>query len=203
VRCLIVEQYPDGHVGHSGDERPPLSPESGIPGTALSARALRLYPIPALVREQDAAVSRARSYLLSTKSRYGDDYAFRLLGLFWTDAQPEQIAAAARDLVGQQRSDGGWTQTSDMTPDAYATGQALAALATAQPALVKRRGVPSWRGLPHPRARSGRFLAREVSSLGFQPYFDSGFPHGHDQWISIAATAWSAMALMPAAEAGH
>jgi hypothetical protein len=29
----------------------------------------------------------------------------------------------------------------------------------------------------------------------FQPYFQSGFPHDHDQWISAAATAWSAMAL--------
>ena len=34
----------------------------------------------------------------------------------------------------------------------------------------------------------------------FQPYFESGFPHGHDQWLSMAATAWSAMALMPAVE---
>jgi N-acyl-D-amino-acid deacylase len=37
-------------------------------------------------------------------------------------------------------------------------------------------------------------------AFGFQPYFESGFPHGHDQWISMAATAWSAMALMPATE---
>jgi len=29
----------------------------------------------------------------------------------------------------------------------------------------------------------------------FQPYFESGFPHGQDQWISSAATAWASMAL--------
>ena len=45
-------------------------------------------------------------------------------------------------------------------------------------------------------------------AFGFQPYFESGFPHGHDQWISMAATAWAAMALMPAVrqeseEVGH
>jgi ankyrin repeat protein len=28
-----------------------------------------------------------------------------------------------------------------------------------------------------------------------QPYFDGGFPHGHDQWVSAAATNWAAMAL--------
>jgi hypothetical protein len=31
--------------------------------------------------------------------------------------------------------------------------------------------------------------------LGFQPYFESGFPHGHDQWISQAGTALAATAL--------
>jgi hypothetical protein len=34
----------------------------------------------------------------------------------------------------------------------------------------------------------------------FHPYFESSFPDGHDQWISMAAAAWSAMALMPVAE---
>jgi hypothetical protein len=34
----------------------------------------------------------------------------------------------------------------------------------------------------------------------FQPYFESGFPHGHDQWISAAATAWATMALTLAVE---
>jgi N-acyl-D-amino-acid deacylase len=40
----------------------------------------------------------------------------------------------------------------------------------------------------------------QTRAFGFQPYFESGFPHGYDQWISMAATAWSAMALMPVAD---
>jgi hypothetical protein len=32
-------------------------------------------------------------------------------------------------------------------------------------------------------------------AFGFQPYFESGFPHGKDQFISAAATSWAAMAL--------
>ena len=32
-------------------------------------------------------------------------------------------------------------------------------------------------------------------ALTFQPYFESGFPHGHDQWISQAGTAMAAIAL--------
>jgi N-acyl-D-amino-acid deacylase len=32
-------------------------------------------------------------------------------------------------------------------------------------------------------------------SIWLQPYFDSGFPYGQDQWISAAATSWASMAL--------
>jgi hypothetical protein len=32
-----------------------------------------------------------------------------------------------------------------------------------------------------------------------QPYFESAFPYGHDQWISVAATSFAVMALAPAA----
>jgi hypothetical protein len=32
-------------------------------------------------------------------------------------------------------------------------------------------------------------------ALGFQPYFQSGFPYGRDQWISQAGTAVAAIAL--------
>ena len=32
-------------------------------------------------------------------------------------------------------------------------------------------------------------------AIPFQPYFEAGFPHGHDQWISAAATNWATLAL--------
>ncbi len=32
-------------------------------------------------------------------------------------------------------------------------------------------------------------------AMKIQPYFESGFPYEHDQWISHAATAWATMAL--------
>jgi len=37
-------------------------------------------------------------------------------------------------------------------------------------------------------------------AIPFQPYFEGGFPHGPDQWISAAATNWAVMALIPAAK---
>jgi squalene cyclase len=32
-------------------------------------------------------------------------------------------------------------------------------------------------------------------SKPFQPYFESGFPYGKDQFISMAATSWAVTAL--------
>jgi hypothetical protein len=29
----------------------------------------------------------------------------------------------------------------------------------------------------------------------FQPFFESGFPYGHDQWISAMATGWATTAV--------
>ena len=34
--------------------------------------------------------------------------------------------------------------------------------------------------------------------MPFQPYKESGFPHGKDQWISAAGTSWAVMALSAA-----
>jgi squalene cyclase len=86
-----------------------------------------------------------------------------------------------------------------MPSDAYETGLSLWALASTNTAAVDtlayRRGVDY---LMRTQEKDGSWHVRS-RAFGFQPYFESGFPHGHDQWISMAATAWSAMALMPAA----
>jgi hypothetical protein len=34
----------------------------------------------------------------------------------------------------------------------------------------------------------------------FQPYFQSGFLHDHDQWISMAVTAWASLELVSSGE---
>ena len=40
----------------------------------------------------------------------------------------------------------------------------------------------------------------ETRAIWLQPYFESGFPYGRDQFISVAGTAWAVMALAPAAQ---
>jgi hypothetical protein len=79
--------------------------------------------------------------------------------------------------------------------DAYATGSVLmalhlaGALSTNDPAY--RRGVEY---LIRTQRSDGSWFVKSRSKP-FQPYFESGFPHGKDQFISAAATAWAVGAI--------
>jgi squalene cyclase len=118
--------------------------------------------------------------------------------LRWAGSDAKLIARAAAAVVGAQRSDGGWAPLTDLPSDAYATGQALYALANggAVPAadLAFQRGI---RFLLSTQRADGSWhvVSRAVK---FQPYFESGFPYGHEQWISAMATGWSSAALASA-----
>jgi ankyrin repeat protein len=106
---------------------------------------------------------------------------------------------AAQDLLREQRPDGGWAQTATLASDAYATGQALVGLkesgvlSPSDPAY--KRGAQF---LMNTQFEDGSWYVRS-RAIGFQPYFESGFPFGRDQFISAAATNWAAMALVPLA----
>jgi len=86
--------------------------------------------------------------------------------------------------------------------NAYATGQALVALResgiTAPADQQYQRGV---RYLVRSQMEDGSWLVK-TRSPSFQPYFESDFPHGYDQFISAAASNWAVMALLPAIAIG-
>jgi squalene cyclase len=103
----------------------------------------------------------------------------------------------AKALLNEQRPDGGWAQNANLASDAYATGLALHALAeTGTPAAESayKRGVDF---LLRTQLEDGSWHVRS-RAVKFQPYFQSGFPHDHDQWISSMATAYAVMGLAPA-----
>jgi ankyrin repeat protein len=193
VSCLGSLQLPDGRW-EGGDIRPPLAGRSPIVYTALAVRGLKTYA-PAGRRDETAAqISRAREFLRTAKSQDTQDESFKLLGLVWSEASPGEIGTQAQRLVSLQGKDGGWAQRSTMFPDAYATGQALYALHAGgfpASASVCRKGA---RYLLRTQLEDGTWFMRS-RAVGFQPYFESGFPHGRDQFISTAATSWAAIAL--------
>jgi ankyrin repeat protein len=179
-------------------DRPPI--ESGrVTPTALSIHALRLYAIPGRKVEFDARIRRAARWLSTYRARTGEEKAMRLLGLTWAEASSGSIRDAAAQLSAAQRPDGGWAQLETLPSDAYATGQALYALHTAgqlrDQALQK--GV---RFLLQNQLADGSWHVRSRSYPIQSLYFDTGFPHGRDQWISAAGTSWACIALSLAIE---
>jgi ankyrin repeat protein len=177
--------------------RPPLE-ASDIQTTAASIRSLSKYGPPGQRADYDKAVARGVQWLRKAEAATTEDHVFRTLGLIWGGAPRAAIRSAAQDLLALQRPDGGWGQIAPLASDAYATGQALVAL---HDAGVISAGSPAYRRgvqyLLHSQLEDGSWYVQSRAPA-FQPYFDSGFPHGRDQFISAAASNWAAMALLKA-----
>lgn len=193
VQCMIHEQDADGSW-NIPDTRPPLG-NGPIKWTALAMHGIDRYAAPASRRMARAAVARGLQYLRKAEARNTQDVAFRMLGLKWQGAPKSEIEEAARSLRALQRADGGWGQTPEMASDAYATGQAMYAVyetaGEADQGLQMRKAAAF---LLRTQMEDGSWFVRS-RALAFQPYFDAGFPHGTDQFISAAATSWAVLGL--------
>jgi squalene cyclase len=195
ARFVKGQQYPDG-AWRIFAHRPPIE-SSDIQVTAVSMRSLQLYGPKAHRAEYQAAVKRAANWLMKARPQTTEDRVFQLLGLKWAgvNAKHALIRVGVRGLLGKQRPDGGWAQLPSINSDAYATGQALVALSesaglpSTDPAY--KRGVAF---LLRTQLEDGSWFVKS-RAMPFQPFFESGFPHGHDQWVSIAATNWATTAL--------
>ena len=188
-------QLPDGQwriLAH----RPPIE-SSDVEVTAASMRALQLYA-PKGAHGYREAIRRAAGWLAKAPVQTNEDRVFQLLGLKWSGGSASAIQRAGRALAAEQRTDGGWAQLSTMSPDAYATGQALVALAESgalaagDPAF--KRGVQF---LLNSQFADGSWLV-STRAIALQPLFDIGFPHGPDSWVSAAGTNWATLALTKA-----
>ena len=176
------------------EHRPPLE-SSDIEVTAVAIRALQAYAPKAQRARYDMAIQRAAAWLAGSQPKTTEELAFRVLGMAWAGSSQDAIRKAAQDLRSKQLADGGWAQIPTLGSDAYATGQALVALAESGNVTadhdVFERGA---RFLLGTQLSDGSWHVRSRSTP-FQPYFDSDFPHEHDQWISAAATNWATRAL--------
>ncbi|HEX5226324.1 MAG TPA: ankyrin repeat domain-containing protein [Bryobacteraceae bacterium] len=180
-------------------QRPPIE-SSDFTTTAITMRALLAFAPKPKQPEYASAVKRGATWLARTQPNTTEDYVYRLLGLGWAGADKETIRKAARELMALQRPDGGWAQLPTLSSDAYASGQALTALAQAGGIAVNdpayQRGV---KFLLSTQMEDGSWFV-PTRTLPVQPYFDAEFPYGHNQFISDAATNWATMALAPAAK---
>jgi ankyrin repeat protein len=193
---LAAKQRPDGSWNGVGATRAPIQ-DGDFSRTAMAIRALAVYATPARLTEYRERIGRAATWLATQPPLSTEDRVMQLLGLQWAGLRLETRQARSRELASLQRGDGGWAQTPFLTSDAYATGQVIYTL--------RQLGVPAedarlQRGvgfLTRSQQQDGSWHVKS-RAMKIQPYFESGFPHGHDQWISQAGTSWAAMALTTA-----
>lgn len=174
--------------------RPPTE-ASTFATTYFAMHTLREYGKQADGEKIEARIATVREWLLKTPAKDTEDRAFRLLGLWLVGGTAKELEPIRKELLDTQAADGGFAQAEKMEPDAYATGSALYALHLSRTLKVTdpayRKGLTFlWKtqkddGSWHVKTRS----------KPVQKYFESGFPHEKDQFISCAATGWAAAAL--------
>jgi hypothetical protein len=187
---LAASQGGDGGWHLPGYSRSPIQ-DSDFSRTAMAMRALKTYGTAGRANEMKQRIELGKQWLLHAEPVILEDLDMRLVGVAAAGASATELRKLAEPILAQQRSDGGWAQRQGFPSDAYATGMTLWALNEA--------------GVTRPDDKSVKFLLATQNADGswrvasratkFQEYFESGFPYGHDQWISTMATGWAANAL--------
>jgi ankyrin repeat protein len=197
---LKSHQSPDGQwLYPAADMRPPICSDY-IGQTALSMRALQLYAPKVDKPSYEQAIQLAASWLATAQSTNNEDRSYRLLGLVWAGKDKEATQKAMRELLAKQRPDGGWSDLDSMESSAFATGKSLYALQIAGLPASDAAYLRAVKFLLNTQLEDGSWHVK-TRAMAFQPYFDAGFPHGFDQWISASGTSWAVIALSQASQA--
>lgn len=197
AKLLISRQNAEGDW--DGFHQRPPSSYSRVTMAALGLRAVQLYHHASQQAEAEAAVARARTFLEQRPARNTEERSYQLLGLRWAGAGRPVLQRLARELKATQQADGGFVSVNGRDSDAYSTAQALVALHDgADVAIIDasyQRGIDY---LLRTQAADGTWhVASRLHPPAplSPPYFDAGYPYGHDQFLSMQAAGWAVMAL--------
>jgi ankyrin repeat protein len=203
ARVLIAIQKNDGSWA-GVNQRPPSS-ASDFAKTALAMRAVQLFRHEHDEEAAREAVDRAKQWLQSHQANDTEDRTYQLLGLMWAGTGDPQRRALADAFFNHQNADGGWGSLDGRASEAYSTGEALYALCAVGGVRTSdsrwQRGV---RFLVNTQAPDGTWHvpSRLHDPVRLSPpYFETGYPYGHDQFISSAGAGWALMALSLALQA--
>ncbi len=174
--------------------RPPTQ-GSHFTSTHAALRGLQAYGAGTLATQLGPRWDKTREWLARTPVKDTEDRVFQLRMLRLIEAGSDEVQRAKTELLREQQPDGGWSQTAHQETDAYATATALVALHEAG-------------GLPTTDAAYTRGLAFlldrqlpdgswhvKTRATPVQEYYESGYPHGEDQFLSVYAAGWSTTAL--------
>jgi ankyrin repeat protein len=197
ARLLTARQNREGDWP-SHRQRPPSS-YSNVTFTALGVRAIQLYSHPTQRAEVAKHVALARQWLLSHRAVDTEERTYKLLGLKWSGGDRATLLNATKSLLDSQQSDGGWASLDGRVSDAYSTAQALVALHDGGGVSISdknwRRGI-DWLLKTQAADGSWHTATRLYPPAPLSPpYYESGLPYGHDQFLSAQGGAWAVMAL--------
>ena len=174
--------------------RPPTE-QSLFTSTHAALRGLKTFGTPEQRERISQRTEQVRAWLLKTPAQDNEDRVFRLRALHVAGAPEAELGKATKELLKTQRADGGWEQLANMETDTYATSTALVALHQAG-GLATTDGAYR-KGLSYLLSKQlddGSWQV-QTRSKPIQAYFESGYPHGTNQFISISAASWATTAL--------
>jgi hypothetical protein len=197
LKTVESEQTENGSWSAWPGTRPPLFGNSDESLTALAV--LATLPAAAAGDEQaKAARDKGIKWLAETKTDH-DPQSIALRLVLWKrlSRPAEEWVPLVKCIKVRQNADGGWSQTKDMTSDAWATGQALYALAYA--------GIkPSEPAI----ARGQAFLVKAQRPDGSWPMTSRPTEPGGKGATSLipitgAGSAWAVLGLVRSANRGE
>jgi squalene cyclase len=175
--------------------RPP-SEASHFTTNYLALRALRVWGSPKLKNEIEERTKKSAAWIFDTAPKTNEDQVFQLLAFSELKADKTIIEKSAKALIAKQKADGGWSQIENMDSDPYATATALVSLHLG--GILSNKDKVFQDGIKYlikTRKEDGSWFVKSRSKP-FQTYYESGFPHGKDQFISVTASGWATTALM-------
>jgi hypothetical protein len=194
VAEYLLQYHADWGYWRTSGHRPP-SEASHFSTTYAALRGLKAYANEEKKSRKEERFAKAKAWLEKTQAEDTEDAVFRLRALSLVAASADVVDQAKSQLWSLQIDDGGWAQTKEMAADAYATGSVLSTLAEVDSEAAKssafRKGVAFLLKTQH---SDGSWQVK-TRSKPFQEYFETGFPHEKDQFISSAATGWAVAAL--------
>jgi hypothetical protein len=191
----FLKTQPERDHWNTSSHRPPTE-ASHFTATYLAVRAIKFWAVKEQRDRGAKRIDSARAWLLKTAAKDTEDRVFRLLALKESGADETAVAAASWELLKTQKADGGWSQLPNMETDAYATATALVALHQAGGLAVDSPAYTRGAAFLVQKQRTDGTWFIASRSKPFQPYYESGFPHGKDQFISAATSGWAATALI-------
>lgn len=195
VTGYLLERNKDQTHWIRNSTRPP-SMSSDTNTNYFVIRALKTFGSANQGPRIEARLKETQQWLLDLQPASTEERVFQLRSFLLLDVEEHIVKTAIDDLIKTQNSDGGWSQLPKMTSDAYATGTVLVALLrsdqiTTDHATVKQ-GIQYLLDTQLPDG-SWHVVTR---AKPFQTYFETGYPHEKDQFISVTASSWATVALL-------